>query len=91
MKFFGLEAGRSSGSEASITFDCDGMSEEEVRRAILTEKERLDVLVLTMEYATGGVSSDGYTKIKERVKGAYERLNGTASPGKDGISGDRPS
>lgn len=75
LKLFGLDRGMSDGSAVIITFEIEGDgTEADVRRATLEQKEKLDVLVATMELATGAMSNDQYTSRKKYIKGAYDHI-----------------
>lgn len=74
-KAFTLEKGESVGSSVSITFAVPpDMEKGELGQAMLAEKEGLDVLVGTMELASGGLNRARYEDWKKRLREWYDRL-----------------
>lgn len=75
LKFFGLDSGRSDGSSTSITFEIPpDMSSGEFRKALLEEKEQLDLLVATMELAKGTFARSKYENYKSGLRATYDKL-----------------
>lgn len=74
-KFFGLDSGSSTGSTVAVEFDIpEGLEAADLRRATLEEKERLDLLTLTMELARGAIDNDAFERRKARIKAYYDKL-----------------
>lgn len=77
LKFFGLDRGASDGSSVSITFDIpEGVDDKEMRKLILTEKEKLDKLVLYCEQIKGSVDESVFKQRKAAITTAYDKLLG---------------
>lgn len=75
VKFFELDRGMSSGSMLSITYEIpEGMDQEQLKIARLKEKERLDLTLLSMEVARGGMSVENFISRKNAVKKNYNKL-----------------
>lgn len=75
LKLFGLDQGQSNGSTIAIEFDVPAdMDPDYVREQTWREKERLDVLVATMELARGNLTRDAYDKWRAFHKKAYDSL-----------------
>lgn len=75
VKFFGLDSGVSSGSTIAVEFEIpDGLEAADLRRAALEEKERLDLLTLTMELARGAIERNAYESRKKTLKVYYDKL-----------------
>lgn len=74
-KVFSLDKGASDGSTLTMAFDVPPeMSPQELRKALLTEKERMDLLVLTMERAKGVVPDSVWVARKNRLKATYDQI-----------------
>jgi len=76
-KHFHLDEGVSNGSSMAMTFDIDfegsELSRHDLNLLILTEKERLDLLVLSAEVLKGSLSPDEYKRRKAMIKKNYDR------------------
>jgi len=73
-KNFALDDGVSNGSSISITFDIPRDADRhELAISILSEKEKLDLFVLSAEYLKGALSSDEYARRKALIKANYDR------------------
>jgi hypothetical protein len=69
--------GASDGTSMSIEFEVpDGMDGRELRKAILSEKEHLDLLVLASERMKGAVSHELYQSRKKMLKASYDTALG---------------
>lgn len=76
-KFFGLDRGASDGSSVSITFEIpEGMDEKELKRAMLVEKERLDMFVLVAERIKESMPDNVFQQRKAALKSQYDKLLG---------------
>ena len=74
-KFFGLEKGVSTGTLIATTFDVpEGTTADELKVARLEEKERLDLLVLTMEVARGSMTVEEYKGRRSVVQENYAKI-----------------
>jgi len=77
IKFFGLDIGRSDGTEISVEFEVpDGIDGKELKKAMLLEKENLDNLVLIMENAKGTMKESFWKTSRQRLKDAYDSMLG---------------
>lgn len=75
VKFFELDKGMSSGSAVSIEFDLpEDMDDDELKVARMEEKERLDLVLLSMEVARGGMSVENYKRRKDAIRLNYDKL-----------------
>lgn len=75
LKVFSLDRGSSDGSTISITFDVPpGMQRNDLNRALLEEKEKLDMLVLHMERLKGTISPDFFGTRADQIKAAYATI-----------------
>lgn len=75
VKFFELDRGMSSGSTVQMQFDIpDDMEDAELKIVRMEEKERLDLVLLSMEVARGGMSVENYSKRKNAIKANYDKL-----------------
>jgi len=73
-KHFELDGGVSNGSSISITFDVPNTtSRKELAKWILTEKEKLDLFVLSAEVLKGALSKEHYAARKLLIKSNYDR------------------
>lgn len=75
LKFFGLDRGATDGSAVTIEFEISGGYELEwpgVKKELLEEKEKLDLMVLGMEYAKGSCTHATFSDRKARIKKAYD-------------------
>lgn len=74
-KFFGLDKGESNGSSASITFEIpDGMTDADLKRAMLLEKERLDIFTLITERLKGSLSQELFEARRANIKNGYDKV-----------------
>ncbi|HEC65657.1 MAG TPA: hypothetical protein ENI23_10195 [bacterium] len=74
-KHFVLEDGVSNGSSVSVTFDIPkDMPKKELVTWMYSEKERLDLFVLSAEVLKGALSKDLYAVRKAVIKENYDRL-----------------
>lgn len=77
LKIFSLDKGASDGSTLTIEFNLpEGAlsADLSVKRAILEEKEVIDLLVLTMEKAKGVMSDALFLARKAMLKKSYDAL-----------------
>lgn len=88
LKFFGLDRGSSTGSPVSVTYDVpEGLEGSDFRRTVLEEKERLDILVLTMELARGGITRLAYDEKRANLRRSFDGLLQRESSDKQSESG----
>lgn len=74
-KFFGFDKGMSSGSQLSVLFVIpEDMTSGELNRAVLEEKEQLDIKLLVMELGKGAIDNNQYDVFKGRIKAYYDRI-----------------
>ena len=82
LKFFGLDAGSSDGTEISIEFDVPaGMDRKTLRRAMLEEQERLDNLALYAQRLKGAVKDGLFHRRRAVIKENYDKLLGRVGRG----------
>lgn len=74
LKFFGLDVGASDGTEVAIEYELSGEEGDDPRSDILAAKERLDLVVLAMEYAKGSLSAEKFVTRKSVLKARYDQL-----------------
>ena len=74
-KHFALDEGMSNGSSVSITFDIPkDMPNKDLVTWMYSEKERLDLFVLSAEVLKGALSKNEYAVRKATIKTNYDRL-----------------
>jgi len=74
-KFFGFDKGMSSGSQLSVLFVIpEDMHPAELNRAVMEEKEQLDIKLLVMELGKGAIDNTQYMVFKNRIKSYYDKV-----------------
>ena len=74
-KYFGLEEGKSTGSEVHITYEVDeDTSMDSLKKEVLRRKWDLDQLLLIQEYARGTLSPSKYASEREVLRDRYNKL-----------------
>ena len=74
-KHFALDDGMSNGSSVSITFDIPkDMLNKDLVTWMYSEKEKLDLFVLSAEVLKGSLTKIAYAARKKVIKENYDRL-----------------
>ena len=74
-KFFELDRGMSSGSTISMEYDIpEDLEGNDLKLEVYKRKEILDLTLLAMEVARGGISNQSYAERKEIIRNNYDKI-----------------